>query len=97
MPDVAKIMDDSIAVVRRHRDARTLLNEQGKITDTVLRELAAAGYWVSVMWTCDSLGWNGASTDQIIERCGQPCEIPGRLRRGVDHGSGPQLRRQGVR
>jgi alkylation response protein AidB-like acyl-CoA dehydrogenase len=44
-PDVQRIMDDSIAVVRRHRNAKTLLNESGKITDEVLNDLATAGYW----------------------------------------------------
>jgi alkylation response protein AidB-like acyl-CoA dehydrogenase len=43
--DVQKVMDDSIEVVRRHRDAGTVLNEQGKITDEVLGDLAGAGYW----------------------------------------------------
>ncbi|MGI8475893.1 MAG: polysaccharide deacetylase family protein, partial [Thermomicrobiales bacterium] len=42
----------------------------GDYDDSSLTDVAAAGYWVSVMWTCDSLGWNWASTDQIIERCG---------------------------
>jgi alkylation response protein AidB-like acyl-CoA dehydrogenase len=43
--DVARIMVDSLAVVRRHRDAKTLLDEQGKITEHVLNDLATAGYW----------------------------------------------------
>jgi alkylation response protein AidB-like acyl-CoA dehydrogenase len=44
-PDVQRVMDQSIAVVRRHRDAHTLLNEDGKIADNVLAELGEAGYW----------------------------------------------------
>jgi alkylation response protein AidB-like acyl-CoA dehydrogenase len=44
-PDVARIMEDSLAVVRRHRAAKTLLDEQGKITEHVLKDLATAGYW----------------------------------------------------
>jgi alkylation response protein AidB-like acyl-CoA dehydrogenase len=43
--DVRQAMEASIAVVRRHRDAGTLLDEQKKISDAVLRELAEAGYW----------------------------------------------------
>jgi len=43
--DVMKVMDDSVAVVDRHRTAGTLLNEDRKISDTVLRDLAAVGYW----------------------------------------------------
>jgi alkylation response protein AidB-like acyl-CoA dehydrogenase len=41
----ARVMDRSIEVVRRHRDAGTLFNAERKIDDAVLRELAEAGYW----------------------------------------------------
>jgi butyryl-CoA dehydrogenase len=44
-PHVARVMDDSLAVVRKHRDAGTLLDAQKKITATVFDELGAAGYW----------------------------------------------------
>ena len=44
-PAVQKVMDASIAVVRRHRDAGTLHNSEGKVSDQVLTELGAAGYW----------------------------------------------------
>jgi alkylation response protein AidB-like acyl-CoA dehydrogenase len=43
--DVQKVMDDSIAAVWRHRAAGTLLNADGKISDAVLGDLGAAGYW----------------------------------------------------
>lgn len=43
--DVRRVMDDSIAAVKRHRAAGTLLDDQKKIADHVLRDLAAAGYW----------------------------------------------------
>src|SRR3954466_3439850 len=43
--DVARVMDDSLAIVRRHRDAKTLLDAQSKITPQVLSDLGAAGYW----------------------------------------------------
>ena len=43
--DVQRVMDDSIAVVERHKHAGTLLNDEGKIADSVLRDLGAAGYW----------------------------------------------------
>ena len=42
---VAKHMDDSLAVVRRHRESATLLDENRKISKQVLDELGAAGYW----------------------------------------------------
>lgn len=38
-------MQKSLAVVRRHRDAGTLLDENGKIPEHVLSELGDAGYW----------------------------------------------------
>jgi alkylation response protein AidB-like acyl-CoA dehydrogenase len=44
-PDVQRVMDDSVAVVERHKSAGTLLNEERKISDAVLSELGAAGYW----------------------------------------------------
>jgi alkylation response protein AidB-like acyl-CoA dehydrogenase len=43
--EVARVMDASIEVVKRHRAAKTLLDGNGKITDTVLADLAGAGYW----------------------------------------------------
>ncbi|MBC8356450.1 MAG: acyl-CoA/acyl-ACP dehydrogenase [Planctomycetes bacterium] len=43
--DVAKVMDDSVAVVDRHRNAGTLMNGDRKISETVLGDLAGAGYW----------------------------------------------------
>ena len=44
-PDVQQVMDDAIAVVRRHRAAGTMFDENGKIAETVLRDLASAGFW----------------------------------------------------
>jgi alkylation response protein AidB-like acyl-CoA dehydrogenase len=44
-PDVQKVMDDSVAVTRRHKEAGTLLNGEGKIAEGVLRDLGDAGYW----------------------------------------------------
>ena len=44
-PHVAKVMDDSLAVVRRHREAGTILDEHRKVSQQVLEELAGAGYW----------------------------------------------------
>src|SRR6188474_296813 len=44
-PDVQRVMDDSVAVVQRHKSAGMLLNEDRKISDAVLSELGAAGYW----------------------------------------------------
>lgn len=44
-PDVQRVMDDSIATVRRHREQGKLLDENGKVTNEVLQDLAADGYW----------------------------------------------------
>jgi alkylation response protein AidB-like acyl-CoA dehydrogenase len=44
-PPVRAVMDASLAEVRRHRDAGTLRNDEGKIADEVLVDLGAAGYW----------------------------------------------------
>jgi peptidoglycan/xylan/chitin deacetylase (PgdA/CDA1 family) len=40
----------------------------GDIDESVRRDVAAAGFGVIVMWTIDTLGWNGASSEEIVER-----------------------------
>ena len=40
-----KTMDASLAVVRKHRDAGTVLDEKGKVAPSVLKELGDVGYW----------------------------------------------------
>ncbi|MCE9607962.1 MAG: acyl-CoA/acyl-ACP dehydrogenase [Planctomycetia bacterium] len=44
-PHVQKVMDDSLAVVRKFKQSGTLLNAEGKVTDEVLAALGTAGYW----------------------------------------------------
>ena len=44
-PEVQRVMDDSIAVAQRHKQAGTLHNEEHKISESVLKDLAAVGYW----------------------------------------------------
>ncbi len=44
-PDIQKVMDDSIEVVRQHRSANTLYDTHGKITETVMADSGAARYW----------------------------------------------------
>lgn len=41
----------------------------GDLDDSVLADLGTAGYDVTVMWSCDTLGWNGASVEEILDRC----------------------------
>lgn len=43
--DVRAVMDRSLEVVRKHRDAGTLHNDERKISNQVLNDLGAAGYW----------------------------------------------------
>lgn len=43
--DVRRVMDASLDVVRRHRDAGDLYNEDGRVREEVLAELGEAGYW----------------------------------------------------
>ena len=43
--DVAAVMDGSIEVVRKHRRGGTILDNDGKVSNEVLEELAGAGYW----------------------------------------------------
>lgn len=40
----------------------------GDYDDSVIADLRANGYTVNVMWTIDSLGWNGLSAPEITER-----------------------------
>ena len=42
---VEAVIEKSLAIVQRHRDAETLIDEHGKIADIVINELGDAGYW----------------------------------------------------
>jgi peptidoglycan/xylan/chitin deacetylase (PgdA/CDA1 family) len=41
----------------------------GDYDDSVNADVGARGYRYNVMWTVDSLGWNGLSANAIVERC----------------------------
>jgi peptidoglycan/xylan/chitin deacetylase (PgdA/CDA1 family) len=41
----------------------------GDYDSGVLNDVSAAGFAYNVMWTVDSLGWNGLATDDIVYRC----------------------------
>ncbi len=45
-PAVTKVMEDSLAVVRRHRQGGTLFNAEKKISDDVFQELGGAAIGV---------------------------------------------------
>jgi peptidoglycan-N-acetylglucosamine deacetylase len=36
---------------------------------SVQRDIAARGYAYNMLWTCDSLGWTGATVRAIVDRC----------------------------
>ncbi|MEI2618402.1 MAG: polysaccharide deacetylase family protein [Thermomicrobiales bacterium] len=40
----------------------------GEYNQSTLNDLAANGYTVSVMWTTDTMGWNGATSSQIVQK-----------------------------
>src|SRR5262249_3325607 len=42
---VAKVMDESMAVVRRHRSAGTVMDENNKLSEKLLADLGQVGYW----------------------------------------------------
>lgn len=44
-PEVQRVMDDSIEVVKRHKAAGTLFNSDRKVAEAVLADLAGVGYW----------------------------------------------------
>ncbi len=41
----------------------------GDYDQAMLSQLGQLGYTQSVMWTVDSLGWNGRTAEQIVKRC----------------------------
>lgn len=73
-----KELDDTAAAVARVAygyDVRPYFRPPyGDYDGSVLRDAAADGYGATVMWSCDTLGWNGASVDQIVARCGPSAE-----------------------
>lgn len=82
-PDAqTKELDDTatrISKVTKGYDVRPYWRPPyGEYDDAVLANVAADGYTATVMWSCDTLGWNGASVDEIVARCGsdaQPGDI----------------------
>jgi len=42
----------------------------GDIDTSVRRDAFDAGYYLTIMWSIDSMGWNGATISQIVNRCG---------------------------
>jgi peptidoglycan/xylan/chitin deacetylase (PgdA/CDA1 family) len=46
----------------------------GDYDESVLEDTATIGYPLMIMWSCDSLGWNGLTADEINERCTDTAE-----------------------
>jgi peptidoglycan-N-acetylglucosamine deacetylase len=44
----------------------------GDINSSVLTDVYTAGFYVTVMWTCDTLAWAGVSEATILNRCMYP-------------------------
>ncbi len=57
-PNVERVMQRSLEVVRRHREQKTLLDENNKVSDAVMSDLAEAGYWGLLVGT--QYGGSGA-------------------------------------
>lgn len=41
----------------------------GDIDTSVRRDAYNAGYYLTIMWSIDSMGWNGATVNQILNSC----------------------------
>ncbi len=46
----------------------------GDYDQSVLEDTATIGYNLMIMWSCDSLGWDGLTADEINERCTDTAE-----------------------
>jgi peptidoglycan/xylan/chitin deacetylase (PgdA/CDA1 family) len=44
----------------------------GDINSSVLTDVYTAGFYVTVMWSCDTLAWAGVSEATILNRCMYP-------------------------
>ncbi len=64
-PEVEKVVEASIQIVRRHREAGTLLDENKKIREEVLDQLGEVGYWG--MLVDKQYGGSGSSMQQFTK------------------------------
>lgn len=44
----------------------------GDFNSSVLTDVYTAGFYLTIMWTCDTLGWAGVSEATILNRCMYP-------------------------
>ncbi len=59
----------------------------GDYDASVLKDLAEAGYTLTVMWTCDSFGWKGWTAAEIVQYCGTNPEPGDNILMHVGQGS----------
>ncbi|QDT35780.1 acyl-CoA dehydrogenase family protein [Stratiformator vulcanicus] len=59
------VMQKSLSILRRHRQANTLLDDKRKISDEVLNELGEAGYWGLLI--DEEYGGSGATFTQFAQ------------------------------
>lgn len=62
---VSRVVNKSLNVVRRHRDAGTLIDDAGKIGEQVLHDLGEVGYWGLLV--DPQYGGSGASMRQFAD------------------------------
>ncbi len=70
---VSLVVEQSLKIVRKHRDGGTLLDEKGKITAKVLAELGSVGYWGLLV--SPQFGGSGATMRQFAEMITQMATI----------------------
>jgi peptidoglycan-N-acetylglucosamine deacetylase len=46
----------------------------GDYDESVLADVAEVGYWITLQYNCDTLGWNGATVGDIVARCGDAAD-----------------------
>lgn len=62
--------NDEIGLITGGYDTRPYWRPPyGDYDEGVLEDVAADGYTVTVRWSCDTLGWNGATVDDILHEC----------------------------
>ncbi|GAA4464912.1 acyl-CoA dehydrogenase family protein [Novipirellula rosea] len=70
---VSLVVEQSLKIVRKHRDGGTLLDDKGKITAKVLAELGSVGYWGLLV--SPEFGGSGATMRQFAEMITQMATI----------------------
>ncbi len=75
--EVEQIMQASLDVVRRHQQAGTIENEEGRVREEVLAELGEAGYWGLLV--DKEYGGSGAKFSSVANFIGQMAMLDGTI------------------